>query len=191
MKTFLILSPFVTFFRKIVKKIAFMTLLINTTACYQLPDYDKVPSINFEKITSVSTANGEDNIQIQLSYRDGDGDVGNSVNDTSNNFFATLYRQENGVFKVVMITETINGVTTTKEVRQANKMGILGTNEARPIDGVIKFRWQQLYNVNLAGTQFPTFIGDTIRFEVYITDRSKNKSNTITTDPVILGVSKP
>ncbi len=68
--------------------IGFATILILVTSCFQnAPTYSNVPSIEFSDLCfkTATSSDGSDTLKLVLKFKDGDGDLGLSASDASDN----------------------------------------------------------------------------------------------------------
>ena len=163
------------------------------------PEYPETPQIEFNSIRSETVTNpfGRQipRINIKLNFKDGDGDLGLSkediseypFNDTltivnddtivdktkSNNYFIkAFYKDKNGYVPFANLT--------FKDGYRFPRLN--PDNEKRTLEGELNYYYDIILPISL---EFPSYkSGDSLKFEVYVTDRNFNRSNTITTDPV-------
>jgi hypothetical protein len=112
-----------------------------------------------------------DSVFLYFSFTDGDGDLGLESTDTSRNIFIIDKRTGNfqDKFKSPYIPE--EGIGN----------GITGDIE------LLLFTTCCLFPENIPPCSSPAeYPLDTIIYEIYITDRSGNKSNIIETEPIVL-----
>lgn len=146
-----------------------LTLLI--IGCTKPPDYPNEPVIGFISFSKNTLLQGdrgdEDSLLVVLSFTDGDGNLGNS-DSTLNVFFIdkrTDFSEQE--FRIPFIPEqgASNGISGELSIA-------IGTSCC--ID-----------YVNFTSCQ-PSATPDTLIYEVYIKDRSDNKSNVIEIAPIFL-----
>lgn len=165
--------------------ILFLSILI-AGSCKKYEDFPSEPVIEYMDFTLLRDEMGIDQRGIlKFSYTDGDGNIGLHDTDTmapyDYNLFIRYFEQQNGVFKeIFLITPTYpNDTTVIYDTATFNgRIPILtpaGKNKA--IRGEIE---DTLFVNNVLS------LYDTIKFEAYIVDRDLNKSNTITTPPIII-----
>jgi hypothetical protein len=154
------------------------SVLLLLIACTPDPDYPIEPSIEFVSFTKVQNNTGiDDKGTLEISFIDGDGDIGLSEYDTDPpydtasiyyyNFFITYYEKQHGVYvKVDLPLTNDSRIPLTPPAE-----------EGLPLKGDIDI---DLYINN----PFSTF--DTIKFDAYIVDRALHESNTITTPDIII-----
>jgi hypothetical protein len=185
---------------KLIKYSFVVTLLISFFwSCKKHVNFPLSPQITFNAIYSqivydTSTKAEVDSLTITLNFKDGDGDLGVNTLDQNNlkykayadssydsntkkdiytfvNFRSQMYRKEKGKFMLVPINT--NG--TFPE--------LISYNEVGPIEGTFNYTIDLPVQSALAsGLKY----NDTVRFEVYLIDRTLNKSNVITTDSIII-----
>jgi hypothetical protein len=143
--------------------------------CFNKPVFPLEPSIAFQSIERNAAAAG-DSITITISFQDGDGDLGLAPNERENeiNYFIITKRRRGEAYAEVPFPDgqTFNG-----------RFPVLrDTPFPRPLEGDIIYSFAILLSLTDAVLK-----GDTLAFDVRITDRAGNSSNTITTSDVILG----
>lgn len=146
-------------------------LIISTflfASCFKTPTYPVAPTLEFSNYNNVTMPYNTSSSPIGsmiLNFTDGDGDLGKLDNaDASsrivlaNNLYTKL-----DTFNIPIIPNkgTTNAISGTLEVKFDFLEGVCGA----------------------LGVTQPT---DTIIFNVYIEDRAGNKSNTITTPPLVI-----
>ncbi|HLN54322.1 MAG TPA: hypothetical protein VK212_11495 [Lentimicrobium sp.] len=162
----------------------FLTLLI-LGSCKKYEDFPDEPVIEFMDFVLLRDEMGIDQRGIlKFSYTDGDGNIGLHDSDTvapyDYNLFIKYYEQQNGEFKeIFLITPTYTDTSVIYDTATFNgRIPILtpaGKNKA--IRGEVE---DTLFVNNILSPY------DTIKFEAYIIDRALNKSNTISTPPIII-----
>ena len=167
---------------KITVSIIFFLFFINS--CNQKPTFPLEPSITLAGISNTSVidqftggnkATTKDSVSISINFRDGDGDLGISEaerKDSSNkdfNFIVKRFLRVKGKyveFDPKPLSHSGNFITLKNSLKPG------------PIEGTIHYP-----------LEFPPFKSnkkDTIKFEIQIVDRAKNKSNVVTTDSVLV-----
>ena len=58
----------------------FVISVLVFSACFNPPEYNNVPSIEFEGVSFSKSPSGEDSLVVSVSFKDGDGDLGLSAN---------------------------------------------------------------------------------------------------------------
>jgi len=158
--------------------------LMLSYSCKKPDEYPVVPAISFKSIYATKDAQGyDDSIYVVISFTDGDGDLGlypveSGMNDPKfdiptgpyyNNFFATVFEQDNGIWD----TLRINGLIIPKNSR-IPYMTPNGANKALKGEILRKF-------------EVPPFrSNDTVRYNIFIYDRALHQSNTVTTSAIVL-----
>ncbi|MCS6795461.1 MAG: hypothetical protein RMJ97_11995 [Raineya sp.] len=186
---------------------SFLVLSVCFQTCiFKKPEFPFEPSISFRSMSKKSLLDGngqviEDSIFLDINFKDGNGDIGLSVEDTTGqfarrrpdksfnpyyyNFYCTIYRRNKftGVYERLILPKFIDPVTNTEfETNIHGRVPPLAPKDKQsPIEGVIR------YNI---GGLFYDVIGinkrDSIRFEVFIYDRALNQSNVITTPAILV-----
>ncbi len=152
-------------------------------ACKKPNQFPPEPSISFKDIYTVQSTTGFDqNIIVLLDFTDGDGDVGLRSPGNNDSIFdnpdsTNLYFND----YIVKIAEMKNGQWFTGHPWDTVNLS-----------GRIPYLTPDLSYKSLKGEIKrelpvpPALVNDTLRFEIYIIDRSLHKSNIITTPYVIL-----
>lgn len=153
-----------------------LVLVIVLTNCTKPPEYPIEPVIEFMGLSKTSmkqSAFPQDSLILTFSFTDGDGDLGQSPSDTS--FSITMIDTRDGFvsnkFKVPVIPEqgAGNGVSGEVSILLFTTCCIFPQDSGLP--------------PCVASTEFPT---DSVSFEIHLTDRAGNQSNSIFTPPIIL-----
>lgn len=168
---------------KIVKHLFIILLVVSVLAsCLKIEELSPVPHIEFTSFTVFDTTDILENRykagKLQFYFEDGDGNVGlqtaESVENDTTNLFFTLYRKSgNGMIEV----------TDTNDLM-------------KPSSYRIPYMERTGQNKILKGTISVTFLytfyepGDSniIKYDFYITDRSDNMSNTVSTCEIPLSL---
>lgn len=164
----------------------FFILLLIIVSCQKYEEYPLEPRVEFVEFLMLRDAQGIDQRGIlRLSYTDGDGDIGLTTDDTvapyDYNLFIKYFEMQNGVFKEIFLitSRVVNDTTIVYDTATFNgRIPILtpaGKNKA------IRGEIDDTLFVNNPLSNF-----DTIKFEAYIVDRALNKSNTVSTPPILV-----
>jgi hypothetical protein len=136
--------------------------IIGFTMCLRPPDYPIIPHISFVRMSknSIKQGNGpSDSLRLFFNFEDGDGDIGSN---DSLNIFLTDTRQSNAApepFRMPFVPE------------QGAKNGI---------SGEISLLVYTTCCLPTCGSPLNKAM-DSLFFDVYIKDRSGNKSNVVRT----------
>ncbi len=168
----------------------FVTLGFN--ACFQDPDYPEIPAIGFKKITN-TPSNTADSLVVTISFRDGNGDLGlganentppysESINGKPNpfyyNYFITPYKKQRGILVPIQFIEGVNLNGRYPDLNPKRK--------TTSLEGELSYSFVFFYT--FSSSYSPAVRrGDTLLFDIQIADRSRNLSNTIRTDEIIVG----
>ncbi len=174
---------------KTTTKILFILLAIWATSCKKPESYPIVPSIEFSKfLVESDTVTGIAQRGIlEISFKDGDGDIGLDPSDTLPpfnlgsvyyyNMIIKYYEQQHGSFVEVPLlswnSDSLHYDTLTFNARIPNLTPKYGN---KSIKGIIQDT-MFIYN--------PLSHFDTIRFSVFIYDRALHKSNVVFTPPIL------
>jgi hypothetical protein len=173
-------------------------------ACQTPPEFSKTPAITLDRLAKfhlnkiydeegIPISQGRDSINISLNFKDGDGDLGldqsdlvppyyvnGKKTDYYNNFFIDMYVLKHKKWSKIIFDHNLNFNSQFQRFQKGDKKS--------PLKGTM------YYNFSIDNSVPETFnfgCKDTLMFEVYILDRALNKSNTVTTDPVVLSLEKP
>lgn len=148
--------------------ILLFSVILLITACYKTPEYSDIPTLSFDNYKAnmpYKTSSTDSVGSMILKFTDGDGDLGkiDNVDSSSriivaNNFYERL---DTFIIPVIPKKGTTDDISGTIDVKFYFLNGICG----------------------VPGVKQPT---DTIIFNIYIEDRAGNKSNTITTPPLVI-----
>jgi hypothetical protein len=129
-------------------------LIIFFIACLRPPDYSLIPEITFIELDTTEVTEMTDSVTITFGFTDGDGDLGALDGDTLPNTF---------------IKDSRTGFIYTYQFPSITPDG-----NVKDISGTVE--------IILPGiTCVPNVNVDQLTYEVYITDRAGNKSNSVTT----------
>jgi hypothetical protein len=131
--------------------------LILVSCSKDLEEISPTPEIVFENISPGTVKEFADSVVIQLTYTDGDGDLGENGSGIENAF----------------ITDSRNNLTYTFRIRQ-----LAPDNANVIIRGKLNIVVPAVALVNSASSS------EAVSFSLYIKDRAGNQSNTITTSSV-------
>jgi len=150
------------------------TSVLLVIGCIDPPDFPDEPTIEFLGWSKSTMNQGDlngDSVLIQLSFTDGDGDLGYPANDPTQDIFVIDTRtgviQDRLKMPEVPEEGTGNGVNGELTLRIFNTCCFFPKNIP------------PCTSTNL----YPT---DTLRYEIYIEDRSGNESNRIMTPEMVL-----
>ena len=118
-----------------------------------------VPEISFVSIGPGSIYQNKDSVIIRISYRDGDGDLGENNSDVQN----------------AEITNFRNNLTYKFRIRQ-----LAPTNANVAIQGELEFIIPGVAMEN------PSLSSESTSFSIKITDRAGNTSNSVTSNSIIV-----
>ncbi len=158
-----------------VSKIGLLLLLsLAGWQCLDSPNFPDTPVIKYIGISKDTLDQGqfqEDSLTVQFSFTDGDGDIGRTNQQDSNNIF--------------FIDERTGILDNTFGIPEIPKEGA-----GNGIEGVVKivlFSTCCIYNDGSDPcSPNPSVPIDTIQYRIYITDQAGHKSNEILTAPIIL-----
>ncbi|MCY7353068.1 MAG: hypothetical protein LH606_20825 [Cytophagaceae bacterium] len=172
---------------KTVTKFAFPALLLTLISCVQKPEFSDTPSIEFRGFEHTTTRKSDrlgnkqlrDSVVIAINFRDGDGDLGmtvdefNGVNGNAklkgvNNYEVRLMRKQGSSF--VEVLPQVSFSSFFPMLKSDGKRG--------PIEGTLNFS-QTFYDLTNGKAR-----KDTLKFLIKIRDRALNESNTIESDTI-------
>ncbi|MFZ1749661.1 MAG: hypothetical protein WAU01_05700 [Saprospiraceae bacterium] len=154
----------------------FIFLLFSIASCVQPPEYSNTPTLEFRgfsKDVMRQGSIGQDSVTLVLYFTDGDGDFGSKGDDPTTNVFL-LDKRTNQTFreyKAPFIPEEGAG------------NGISGTMSIKVLTTCCVYSQASGIPPCERSLEFPT---NDLIFDIFITDRSGNKSNVVTTTPIKL-----
>jgi hypothetical protein len=148
-------------------------ILISSGSCVNAPEFSEIPKITFvgmSKDTMRQGLNQQDSIIITFHFEDGDGDIGRMSTAEANNVFLidTRTGQIDNTFGIPFIPPqgSSNGIEGEVHIK------VYSTCCIHPVEDPCT-----------PSTQRPF---DMLMYEIYITDRAGNQSNTIETSMIHL-----
>ena len=155
--------------------LALFVIVVSVTTCTSPPDYPIIPHLDFVSLSKTSMRSsviGQDTVYVTLAFTDGDGDLGNTANDTSS-YISTvnrLYNQPADTFHLPFIPE------------QGTKNGI---------SGQVRLRFFTTCCKSLVPCDpLSTKLFDTLSYDISVKDRAGHVSNVVTTPPILLQCTK-
>lgn len=168
-------------------KYGWLPALLLFSACMKEPVYPDEPNISFNSITQQKKQDALGNpvveLKIAVNFKDGDGNLGLSEEDTlapfndtpgnkfKNNYFVKAFVSPKGQSKFQPYEPFIP--------YDGRFLRLSPDDGSRTLEGELR------YTINiLPGFDFQS--GDRIKFNIQIADRSLHLSNTIETEPITL-----
>ena len=155
------------------------------SSCFNEPNYSDTPVIEFKGIDRYTKAAGSgvgqskrDSVVITIGFKDGTGDLGNSL--PLSKADSTLYRSNGGwgnyeikTFRFInkQYVELVQAINTTLIFPDLTKDKPKGA-----IEGLLEFN--QIFQYGLSYKLYPT------KFRIKIRDRALHESNVIETDTI-------
>lgn len=143
---------------KITKLLALLTGLVLIISCRKegQEEISNVPKIEFVSITPTTVKALTDQVILTINYTDGDGDLGENTADVKNLFVTDLRNNVQYSLRVPQLSPTGSNIAIMGELDI--KLGVL----------------------SLVGEG----ASEEVMFEVFLNDRSNNKSNVINTQAI-------
>jgi hypothetical protein len=161
------------------KIISFLIILFGVliTSCIKEKNFPSIPAITFSKYILYKT----DSADCYINFKDGDGDIGVYSGDSTadNNLkMKFLYKASDGKFQSF---DYILGNGIFDTLFYGFKLpNITPDGQYKALDGEIKIKLR-------ASPLYGNFgKGDVVKFEITLTDRAGHKSNTVSTDEIVL-----
>lgn len=158
------------------KYLTFLAAAVLMTTCVKPPDYPDEPTLEFRNFSKTEMRQGafaEDSVVLTLFFTDGDGDFGSPSNSPERNIFMRDNRtgQTFREYKAPFVPEegAGNGISGTIDIVMLTTCCVFD-----PTTGIPPCE---------KPAAFPT---NTLVLDIFIKDRTGNKSNTITTPPLTL-----
>ena len=150
-----------------------MISLLGILSCYKTPTYPVVPHIEFGDYTVTQPYTIPDTGNLRITFTDGDGDLGMLSNYDSNTLskvyiYNIKYSLQFTPLNIPIIPPkgTTKAISGSIDIKLAGSLGVGLFDESSCL----------LF-------QHPL---DTLTFSIYIMDRAGNKSNVITTTPLVV-----
>jgi hypothetical protein len=163
--------------------ILFVPALLVLQACLERIEFPPEPIITFNGFAKIDDGSGADNRGvIEISYQDGDGDIGLTQMDTvppyDYNLIIRYFEKKNGQFEEVFLTYYNSETQEYDTINLNARIPLLTpTGKNKSIKGII----QDTIYINNYSSPY-----DTVRFEVYILDRALHQSNTVSTPQIVI-----
>ncbi|MCC3159288.1 hypothetical protein LJ737_18745 [Hymenobacter sp. 15J16-1T3B] len=158
-------------------------------SCEPAPDYPVEPSIEFksmraERVDKPAPETDVNEIFVTITYKDGDGDLGLAAEDLNSPPYNAPPYNFNYYAKMYVFNSRTNQFVEDLSFNGTFARMLAADAKAQPIRGELT------YNIN-KGNGFPINYpqyapGNKVKFDIYIYDRAKNKSNVITTEEYVL-----
>lgn len=162
-------------------------IALTLSSCFNEPDYSNTPVIEFKGIDRYTIAAGSgvgqskrDSIVITIGFKDGDGDLGNSLppSKTDSTIFANNGNWGNYQIKTFRLINR-QYVELVQQVNQTLIFPDLARNKPKgAIEGNLDFN--QVFQYGFGSRLYPT------KFQIKIRDRALQESNVIETDTINL-----
>jgi len=153
--------------------IIFAICFLGINACFKTPEYPVEPVIKFASYSVTQPYIIPDTGNIRITFTDGDGDLGKLTNDDSGSVSRIFIRNvKYSLDKIPQVLPIIPQKGTTKAISGAIDIKLAGNLGIGLFDESSCLLFQHPY--------------DTLIFEIYIKDRAGNKSNVITTPPLVV-----
>ncbi len=148
--------------------------------CTEKEEYPPEPVLEFVDFISYRTFDDIDSLGIlNISYTDGDGDLGVLPWDTSVNFFVSYFVMDNGELKAGTRYNS-----TTGEIDTINFNAQIPILAPENYSGWIKGQIED--TINPLSNPTSSKLLDTIMFEAQVVDRAGNKSNIVQTPLIVV-----
>ncbi len=135
----------------------FLIQIATLFSCGKVENMSKIPEIEFVSFSKNPIKAFEEQLIITISYKDGDGDLGENASDVKNLF----------------ITDSRNGVEYKMRIKQ-----LAPDNANIQIQGTLEIEMSNVPLINLNSSE------ETLTYKIKIKDRAGNLSNIINT-PVL------
>lgn len=140
-------------------------------ACVKKTAYPTTPEIEFQALYPYVA----DSADLQIKFKDGDGDIGVSENDTIRTLWAIYYYKDTITQKYRAYTPCPNNCDTLRTgyiIKSPND-----SYKGKPISGELSIRLQQFRHSKKIKN---------IKYVIYLFDKAGNKSNVVTTPEIIV-----
>jgi hypothetical protein len=180
-------SPSLSPMKQLMLKYSFLPLLVLLTSCWKEPVYPVEPSITFNSIKTkeIIEESGSKrlSITIALDFKDGDGDLGLSPDDTLAPYdFSTNNKFHNNYFveAFVEINNEFQPYNPSAIPFSGRYIPLNPDGKKQSLEGELRYPFDIF--PGLLPLEFKN--GDHMKFRIQIADRALNLSNTIETEPI-------
>lgn len=147
-----------------------ISTFVLSTSCLKEEIFPDVPVLTYENI--IPNAN---NVEVQVSFTDGDGDVGvEEDSDTTLNMYLKLYRKVDDIW--TLFVPSTSGLDYSYIIPSLTPDG-----QNKALRGDIYLKLDHIILYDNGATLNPP---DSIKFTIQISDRANNYSNIVETDAV-------
>ncbi|HMT29812.1 MAG TPA: hypothetical protein PKD91_11080 [Bacteroidia bacterium] len=154
----------------LILKLFTLVILVAIASCKKEETYPVTPVISFKSLVKFQNVFSNDSLELTFSFTDGDGDIGTAEGDSVNrDVFVKLFEKKNGVFVEFVNLNAPLEYNIPYLVPRGNNSSLVGDIKIN-ID----------YNILQPN--------DTIKYELYIKDRARHSSNSITTSEIITNI---
>ncbi len=143
-------------------------------ACKKNTDFSEIPSIAFEDFYFITDSGVQQVAILEFSFEDKDGDLGIDDNNQTNLFIRYFEKQEGTYDQLVIETDTTSDTVNFN----GTLPNMTPAGQTRAIYGTIED--------TLSFIKHNPYPNDTAYLEIFIKDRSGNKSNIIQTPVFII-----
>lgn len=149
-----------------------LPFLFTAMSCNKETEYDEIPYILDPSYVLFKDIQGRDTaIMLKFTFTDGDGNVGLTQADTlptrDKNVWVDYFEKQNGTFTKIIVPGTTDTLNFNSRINKFSDKNPTKANVELMID------------ISLV-------LADTIKLDYYIKDRDLNRSNKVTTGPIIL-----
>ncbi len=139
-------------------------------ACIKKTTYNTVPEIEYRSFSP----NTDESAEISIKFKDGDGDIGTTTNDTTKNLWVNYYYKDTITQKYIAFCYACgtDSLKTAYVVKQTE-----GSYQGKPISGELSVKLQQYRHSKKIKN---------IKYVIYLYDKAGNKSNVITTPELVV-----
>lgn len=137
----------------------FLGVITLVASCSKKEEISNIPEIEFVSVTPATVTQFKDSLVFRISYRDGDGDLG----------------ENNDSVKNVFLTDSRNNVTYKYRLQE---LAPVASNIS--IQGYVNLKLSSVGLINENADQ------ETATYSIFIKDRAGNSSNTVTSSVVTI-----
>lgn len=149
----------------------FVIVIVVVYACVKKTTYPTTPVIEFLAFYPYTG----DSADLQIKFKDGDGDIGVSENDTTVTLWANYYYKDTITQKYRAYTPCLNDCDSLRTGYIVKSPS--DAYKGKPISGEISVRLQQFRHSKKIKN---------IKYVIYLLDKAGNKSNIVTTPELFI-----